>query len=78
MDAQTVYNVSHFYEAEIDRFGYNLHTYRKYQEKKYLEDQMDSLQSSMMKDSIIQMIIMLFSLFVMFNIYSIMMKREKK
>ena len=75
--AETVLNVSKFYEAEIDRFGYNLNTYRKYQEKKYLEDQMDSLQSSMMKDSIIQMLIMLFSLFVMFNIYSIMMKREK-
>ena len=38
---------------------------------------MENLRSSLLNDSVIQMIIMFFSLFIMFNIYSIMLKREK-
>ena len=75
---KTVNSVSKFYENELDRFGYNdARIYRSYQEKQYLEGQMKTLRTSLLIDSIIQMCVMFFSLFVMFNIYSVMMRREK-
>ena len=75
--SNTVVNISAFYEKEIERFGASAYVYRKYSTEKFLENQMTYLRAAVLVDSIIQMLVMFFSLFVMFNIYSIMMKREK-
>ena len=50
---------------------------RRY-EQAHLEEQMETIQSSLLKNSIIQMALIVFSLAIMFNVYSMMQRREKQ
>lgn len=44
----------------------------------FLEEQLDQINDTLMFDSVVQMMLIFVSLFFMFNIYSVMKKREQK
>ncbi len=73
-----VTNVSEYYGEELKRFGIKNHAYRKMQEEKYLKSQMEEVRTALFSGSMVQMFLILFSLFIMFNIYSTITEREKE
>ena len=74
---RVVENISEFYEGELERFGVKLYAYRQMQEENYLKIQMSEVRATLFVGSAIQMILILFSLFIMFSIYSTISRREK-
>ena len=76
--SKIVVSISEFYEDELSRFGIKIHAYRQMQEENYLKEQMSEVRTELFKDSMVQMALILFSLFVMFSIYSTISGRERK
>ena len=73
-----VKNVGDFYEDELETYGIKSHELKQMQEEHYLKNQMDNVRKSLFKNSVIQMGLILMSLFIMFNIYSAILRRGQK
>ena len=73
-----VKNVGNFYENELESYGIQSHELKQVQEEYYLRKQMGNVRSSLFKNSVIQMGLILMSLFIMFNIYSAILRRTQK
>ncbi len=73
-----VKNVGEFYENELESYGVRSHELQQVQDEYYLKSQMENVRSDLFKNSVIQMSLILLSLFIMFNIYSAILKRSQK
>ena len=73
-----VQSVSSFYNEKLKNNGIKQDKYDKDQEESNLTNQMEEIRSSLFMHSVIQMILIMISLGIMFNIYSIMRNREKQ
>ena len=76
--SRTVESISEFYEDELGRFGVKLHAYRQMQEENYIKSQMSEVRAALFNGSMVQMALILFSLFIMFSIYSTISGRERQ
>ncbi len=76
--AQTVLgNLSEYYTEELNEHGVPPTDTEKADSEFYLQNQMDIVSKSLTRHNFMQMILVMISLFIMFNIYNLMMKREK-
>ena len=73
-----VKNMGEYYEKELENYGIIHRELKQVQEEYYLKHQMDNVRSELFKNSIIQMGLILMSLFIMFNIYSAILRRGQK
>ncbi len=76
--AQTVLgNLSEYYKEELNEHGVPPTEIEKNDSAYYLQNQMEIVSESLTRHNLIQMILITISLFIMFNIYNLMMRREK-
>ena len=76
---KTVLNsLSDYYVEELDEHGAKLDSREKADAEYYLERQMDFVSASLTNKNILQMALITVALFIMFNIYNSMMRREKE
>ena len=78
MMVDMVGNVNEFYTREMEIQGLARGRSRKDFEERYLFEEMDSLQSALLKNTTIQLLLISLSLAIMFNIYSTMRRREQE
>ena len=71
-------NLSYYYVEELNKHGAALNKKEKDDANFYLESQMDFVNESLRNRVIMQMALILVALFIMFNVYNLMMEREKK
>ncbi len=70
-------NMGEFYRDELESYGINSSIMQQLKEESYLKNQMNNIRSRIFQNSIIQMGFILLSLFIMFNIYSAILRRER-
>lgn len=76
--AQTVLgNLNEYYREELNEHGVPPTELEKADSNYYLENQMEIVSESLTRHNFLQMILITVSLFIMFNIYNMMMHREK-
>ena len=76
--AQTVLgNLREYYTEELNEHGIPPSPREKADSEFYLESQMEFVSSSLTQHNLMQMALITIALFIMFNIYNLMMKREK-
>ena len=73
-----VKNMGEYYQKELESYGVQYHALKQVQEEYYLKNQMENMRSDIFKNSMIQMGLILMSLFIMFNIYSAIVRRGQK
>ncbi len=73
-----VKNMDTYYERELESYGITRRELRQTQEEYYLKQQMDNVRTNLFRNSVIQMGLILMSLFIMFNIYSAILRRGQK
>ena len=73
-----VKNMGDFYQTELINYGVEFHSIKQAEEENYLTKQMAQIRSDLFKNSVIQMGLILMSLFIMFNIYSAILKRGRE
>ncbi len=78
MMVDVVGNVNEFYTREMESQGLKRSRIRKDFEEGYLFNTMNNVQASLLKNTTIQLILISFSLAIMFNIYSTMRRREQE
>ena len=75
---QTVLNgLNDYYVEELNEHGVVPSKREKEDSAYYLESQMESVNDALTSNNFLQMTIIIISLFIMFNIYNMMMRREK-
>ena len=70
-------NLSEYYTEELNEHGIPPTEKEKADSAYYLQNQMEIVSESLTRHNFMQMILIMISLFIMFNIYNLMMKREK-
>ena len=70
-------NLSEYYNEELNEHGIPPTLREKSDSDFYIQYQMESLGESLTRHNYMQMALITISLFIMFNIYNLMMKREK-
>ncbi len=70
-------NLSEYYTEEMNEHGVPPTDREKADSQFYLEGQMKFVSDSLTRHNFMQMILVMISLFIMFNIYNLMMRREK-
>ena len=76
--AQTVLgNLREYYTEEMNEHGVPPTEREKEDSEYYLQGQMDIVSTSLTRHNLMQMCLITIALFIMFNIYNLMMKREK-
>ena len=76
--AQTVLgNLSEYYTEELNEHGVPPTDREKADSAYYLQNQMQHVSDSLTRHNLMQMALVMISLFIMFNIYNLMMRREK-
>ena len=71
-------SLNEYYIEELNEHGAPPNKIEKAASEFYLENQMESVNDSLRNFNLIQISIIVISLFIMFNIYNMMMQREKK
>ena len=71
-------NVSTYYSGQFEEHGVTQTEEEQAGENAYLEEQMETVRRSLLSSSIIQMMLIMLSLIIVFNIYSTLRKREKQ
>ena len=71
-------SLSAYYEEELEKHGAELNEREKTDAGYYLERQMDFVSASLTNNNLIQMALISIALFIMFNIYNSMMRRERE
>ena len=76
--AQTVLgNLNQYYSEEFTEHGIPQSDREKADSQYYLQNQMDLVSESLTRHNFMQMTLITIALFIMFNIYNLMVKREK-
>ena len=76
--ASAVVNMGKFYQRELkESYGVNSNIMQQVKEEYYLKNQMNKIRSRLFQSSVVQMGFILLSLFIMFNIYSAISRRER-
>ena len=75
---EVVVNVSDYYENELEKQGIVQDNAAEAEEEHYITEQMEHIYASLTNNSVIQMALILLSLIIVFNIYSTLLRREKK
>jgi len=70
-------NLSEYYTEELNEHGVPPTEIEKADSKFYLENQMELVSETLTRHNFMQMILITIALFIMFNIYNLMMTREK-
>ena len=70
-------NLSEYYTEELKEHGVPPTEIEKSDSAYYLENQMTLVSDSLTRHNLMQMFLIMIALFIMFNIYNLMMKREK-
>ncbi len=71
-------NIGKFYQRELEEsYGVRSNIMQQVKEEYYLKNQMNKIRSRLFQTSVIQMGFILLSLFIMFNIYSAILRRER-
>ncbi|MBO4400663.1 MAG: amino acid permease [Selenomonadaceae bacterium] len=70
-------NMGEFYQSELESYGVKFGIMQKVKEEYYLKSQMNNIRSRLFQNSTVQMAFILLSLFIMFNIYSAILQRER-
>ena len=78
MMQDVVSDVNAFYTREMESMGIKRNRARREFEENYLYDQMDNVRSALLANTTIQLLLIAFSLAIMFNIYSVMRRREQE
>ncbi len=73
-----LHNLSDYYSEELNEHGLSPTETEKEDSEYYLHNQMDFVNFSLTKNNVTQMAIITITLFIMFNIYDMMMKRERE
>ena len=74
---EVIENVSEYYSGEMEEAGAQTDEQRSEEETQYLASQMDMISGTLTRNSLIQMILIMLSLVIVFNIYRVMTRREK-
>lgn len=74
---ETLENLNEYYIEELTDHGITPNPIEKSDSEYYLQNQMNIMSSSLTDNNFKQMAIITLTLFIMFNIYNMMMKREK-
>ena len=75
---KAIANITEYYENELDIQGIEQSSTAEAEEETYLKEQIDSVNGSLTQNSVIQIALILLSLIIVFNIYSTLLRREKK
>ena len=70
-------NVTSYFTEEIDNFGVKPHVMHRVREENYLREQFDEVRSGIFRQSVVQVSLIVFTLIIIFNIYSVIRKRER-
>ncbi|MBQ7478961.1 MAG: amino acid permease [Selenomonadaceae bacterium] len=70
-------NLSAYYLEEMNQHGVYLNETQRADAEFYLEKQMDTVSDDLTMHNLLQIVLIAISLFIMFNIYNLMMRREK-
>ena len=70
-------NITNYFTAELTNYGLNPHIMHRLREEMYMREQMDEVRSTLFASSVVQIALIIFTLFIMFNVYSIMRTRER-
>ncbi|MBO4400916.1 MAG: amino acid permease [Selenomonadaceae bacterium] len=76
--ATVLHSLSAYYTEELNEHGAVLDKREKADAEYYLERQMDYVSASLTNKNLLQMALITIALFIMFNIYNSMMKRERE
>lgn len=71
-------NLSEYNEEELSRHGVVLNNVESADVEYYISRQMSEVSSSLTQNSVIQMVIIMAALFIMFALYTSMMRRERE
>ncbi len=72
-----VESVSSYYTEEMAQHGITLDEADTVEEREHLEAQMSRIDSTLTNNSLVQMVLIMLSLVIVFNIYTVLHKREK-
>ena len=70
-------NMGEFYQRELESYGVKSGIMQQLKEEYYLKNQMNNIRGRLLKNSMVQMALIMLSLFIMFNIYSAILRRER-
>ena len=70
-------NLDNYYVEELNNHKIKLNSTEKADASYYLEHQMDQVNNTLRDHTVLQMSLIMIALFIMFNIYNLMMAREK-
>ena len=73
-----LHSLSDYYIEELNEHGASPNDIEKADSEYYLQNKMDFVNSSLTNNNFLQMMIITITLFIMFNIYNLMMRREKE
>ena len=74
---QVLGNLSEYYNEEMKEHGVPPTDIERLDSAYYLETQMENVSDSLTRHNLMQMALIAIALFIMFNIYNLMMKRER-
>ena len=75
---EVLQNLNDYYVEELEEHAAPPNIIEKADSEYYLQSQMDNINFALTRNNLTQMAIITLTLFVMFNIYNLMMKREKE
>ena len=70
-------NLSDYNYQELGEHGVSLSPVEQQDTAYYIESQMEHVSNALLKNSMAQMALIMFSLYIMFNLYTLMQKRER-
>ena len=73
----TLKNITQYFTDELKNYGVTPHIAQSIREESYIKSQMDIIGESLFKNNMIQVALVVFTLFIMFNVYSVMRRRER-
>ena len=70
-------NITQYFTDELSNYGLKPHVMHRLREQDYIKSQMDNIESSIFSNLFLQVMLVIFTLFIMFNVYAIMRNRER-
>ena len=70
-------NITQYFTDELANYGLKPHVMHRIREHDYIQAQMDTVSASIFANSMVQILLIVFTLFIMFNVYAIMRNRER-
>ena len=71
-------NVSRYYTEELAEHGITPDSVEAKEEKEHIDEQMQNIGDTLTRNNVIQMLLIMLALVIIFDIYSIMNRREKR